>query len=59
LLDDGFNVLNQDEIVPFPSNGNQNDFRIAVQEIMSNYVHPNDLMTIIPEEEERKRRGRK
>ena len=40
LLDDGFNVLNQDEIVPFPSNGWQNKFRIAVQEVMSNYLHP-------------------
>ena len=40
LLDDGFNVLNQDEIVPFPSNGQQNKFRIAVQKVMSNYVHP-------------------
>jgi hypothetical protein len=30
LLDDGFNVLNQDEIVPFPSTGWQNRFQEAV-----------------------------
>ena len=40
LFSDGFNVQNQGVIVPFPSNGWQNKFRIAVQEVMSNYLHP-------------------